>query len=183
MFTVQHLQQKYNEIKKDYEHYNKLISGLRNQWRHQTGADVQVKLKLEQEITEAQAKHDKMDQEMTELENKINSLTKPIKPNIGDDNSTENNHEKVPVRVRLDGFKFAVEPDFFDSEDSSAKAWTHLHKIRAAQQADQRVPDGLKDPERKVYRRNERGEQIALKANDRVYADEILESRPDATKG
>jgi hypothetical protein len=180
--STNYLENKLAELQKDCDHYQKLLGGLRQQLRYLSSTDVQGKLKLEQDINEVDTKYEQISQEMAALEKKRASTKKPTQSD-SDDEFSRVNQEKFSIRVSFDNNSVQVQPDGFEQENTGTKAWTYLHKLKKANQEDPRVSDGLKDPERKIYKTGKNGEQILVTDNEKIYVDDILESRPDAIKG
>jgi hypothetical protein len=180
--STNYLKNKLAELEKDCDVCKELLGGLRQQLRYMPSTDVQGKLRLKEEIKEADTKYEQTSQEMTALEKKLASTKKPTQPD-SDDEFSRVNQEKFSIRVSFDNNSVQVPPDGFEQENTGTKAWTYLHKLKKANQEDPRVSDGLKDPERKIYKTGKNGEQILVTDNEKIYVDDILESRPDAIKG
>ena len=182
MYSKNHLLSELNELKEDYAYKRKLLGGYRQQLRHQRSEDVDTKMKLENQIKETQGALNQLDLQISSLQKKIASINKPSQTDF-DDSSFEENQEKIQIRVSLDKYSFQIPSDGYREENTQDKAYATLQKLRSAQKADSRVPDGLKDDDRKIYKKGKYGEQILLKEDDPIFADDILESRPDAVKG
>jgi hypothetical protein len=182
MASEQNLKDQLTELHKDYDHQKKLISGLRQKLRQQNTTNVGICFQLEAEIEEAEKKRDKLDAEILILEKKLNNNPKSTH-SAYDDEFSGGNQGKIPMWVSLDSYNLQMEPEGYDGENTSAKVYAHLAQLRSAQNKDIRVPDGLKDSNRKIYKKGKHGEQILLKDDDPIFSADILESRPDAVKG
>jgi hypothetical protein len=182
MHSEKHLTDNLNELQKDYEHQKKLQAGYRQQLRILSSVDVDSKLRLEHQIKESQSILDKLDLEIISLNQKIDG-SKNDNQNNDEYKNSDKEQEKISIRVSLDNNSYQVESDGYEFENTRNKAYASLQKIRSNQKIDSRVPDGLKDDNRKIYKKGKYGEQTLLKDDDLIFAGDILESRPDAIKG
>jgi hypothetical protein len=181
-FEQQHLNNELVELQTDYEYKRKKLAAKRQQLRIQASSNVETKFQLENELKALKAELDKIADEIEILEKKLNPNQKST-DSADDDEFSGGNQGKIPMWVSLDSYKLQMEPEGYEGENTSAKVFARLAQLRSAQNKDIRVPDGLKDSNRKIYKKGKDGEQILLKDDDPIFSDDILESRPDAVKG
>ena len=182
MVSEQNLKHQLTELQKDFDYQMKLIAGLRQQFRQQSPTNVSIRIQLEAQIKEEEAKRDELDNKITILNKELDNNQKHTQSTY-DDEFSGGNQEKSQMWVSLDNYNLQLEPEGYEEESTQAKAYASLRKLRATQKKDIRVPDGLKEENRKIYKKGKYGEQILLKDDDPIFADDILESRPDAVKG
>lgn len=180
-FEQQHLNNKLVELKKDYKDKMNLFQGTRQQLRIQASSNVENKFQLDNQCKALEAETDQLAREILILEKQLNNPKSTH--SAYDDEFSGGNQGKIPMWVSLDSYNLQMEPEGYDGENTSAKVYAHLAQLRSAQNKDIRVPDGLKDSKRKIYKKGKNGEQILLKDDDPIFSDDILESRPDAVKG
>jgi chromosome segregation ATPase len=181
-FEQQHLNNKLVQLQEDYKCKDEQYAATRQQLRIQASSNVETKFKLQKDREALEAELDKIANEIEILQKKLNPNQKST-DSADDDEFSGGNQGKIPMWVSLDSYKLQMEPEGYEGENTSAKVFARLAQLRSAQNKDIRVPDGLKDSNRKIYKKGKGGEQILLKDDDPIFPEDILESRPDAVKG
>ena len=184
MVSERKLKYELDELRKDYDQAKGTSEGLRHQRRIQAATNVTTIIQLDAQIKEAEATMNECERKISSLEKQLKQLSnqKPTQSNY-DDEFSGVNQERFQICTTVDGYHLQTEPEGYEGESTEAKGYATLGKLRNVQKKDIRVPDGVKDPNRKIYKTGKNGEQILLKDEDRIYLDDILESRPDAVKG
>ena len=175
MFSVQHIQQRLEELKQEYSLLSQKITRLRHDRIIQAGTT--VKFQLDKEFEDAEVNREKIVQEIEKL---LASQRKTTKDNFENNTSEGNKPGKLPVYATLDGKMYEVEPD---CEDISGKARAHLYTLRKVHKANPTVSDGLKESDRIIHKITESGERIPMKDHDPIEEHAVYESQPVATKG